>query len=111
MVKRQDKPNGGGGVGQLMKKLKSNSGETLIEALAALLVVAITISFLSIAVTTAAKLNKKVRENTGAFKYDGASVTDNMARVNIKGENVNGTVKEEVTVYAYDDYYYYGGTK
>ncbi len=97
-----------------MKKLKSNSGETLIEALAALLVVAITISFLSIAITTAAKLNEKVRENTGAFKYDGASVEDVMAHVNIKGENIDGiygTVKEEVTVYGYDDYYYYGGTK
>lgn len=92
-----------------MDKLKSNKGETLIESLVALLVVAMAIAFLSTAVVTATDLNKRVRNNTNAFKYDGASVADAKAQVNIVGTTVTKTASSEVTVYAYGDHNYYEG--
>lgn len=47
----------------LWKKLKERGGESLLECMAALLVVSLTLTLLPVAVATAAKINREVREN------------------------------------------------
>ena len=56
----------------MKKKLLSRSGETLIESLAAILVAVLVFLFLTTAVVTAAKVNKKVSEYDLSFQYSRA---------------------------------------
>lgn len=56
----------------MKKKLLSRSGETLIESLVAILVVVLVFLFLTTAVVTAARVNKKVSEYDLSFRYSRA---------------------------------------
>ena len=51
----------------MKKKLLSRSGETLVESLVAILVAVLMFLFLTTAVVTAAKVNKKHAENRTFF--------------------------------------------
>lgn len=64
-----------------MKKLLENGGETLIESLVGILVVALVMLFLSTAVATAARINHKVRNTDVAFVSDDEGTTQKTAQV------------------------------
>ena len=53
-----------------MDKLKSDRGETLVESLCAILVIAIVFVFLCGAIVSAARSNKQVRDSDQSFSYD-----------------------------------------
>ena len=57
----------------MKKKLLSRSGETLIESLAAILVAVLVFLFLTTAVVTAARVNKKVSEYDLSVQYSRAT--------------------------------------
>ena len=58
-----------------MNKLHSSRGETLIESLCAILLVALVMLFLSTAIATAARINLQVRDTDITFRTDGATAT------------------------------------
>lgn len=59
-----------------MKKLHCARGETLIESLCAILLVALVMLFLSTAIATAARINLQVRDTDITFRTDGATATE-----------------------------------
>ena len=59
-----------------MKKLHCARGETLIESLCAILLVALVMLFLSTAIVTAARINFQVRDTDITFRTDGATEKD-----------------------------------
>ena len=52
-----------------MRRLYSNRGETIVESLCAILVVAVVCVFLCGAIVSAARANKQVRESNQSFSY------------------------------------------
>lgn len=54
----------------MRKKLRSQRGDTLMETLAALLLVVLTMAFLATSLVTAARINAEVRQTDTALKYD-----------------------------------------
>lgn len=58
-----------------MKKLHCARGETLIESLCAILLVALVMLFLSTAIATAARINLQVRDTDITFRTDEATET------------------------------------
>lgn len=58
-----------------MKKLYCARGETLVESLCAILLVALVMLFLSTAIATAARINLQVRDTDITFRTDGATET------------------------------------
>ena len=68
-----------------MKKLHCARGETLIESLCAILLVALVMLFLSTAIATAARINLQVRDTDITFRTDGA--TETKAPIKICDEN------------------------
>lgn len=52
-----------------MKKLKSQSGETLVESLCAILVITLVFVFLCGAIISAARSNKQVADSNQSFTY------------------------------------------
>ncbi len=88
------------------KRIKSNRGETLVESLVSLLVVSLTIAFLSVAVSTAAKLNTKLRNIDVSFRY--TSEPGKTARVTVNGTNISEASKQ-ITIYESNGYLYYDG--
>ena len=78
-----------------MNKLHSSRGETLIESLCAILLVALVMLFLSTAIATAARINLQVRDTDITFRTDGAIEKDD-ATIKIVDENgteYTGTVR------------------
>ena len=93
-----------------MNRLKDNRGETLIESLVSLLILTMTFAFLTVASTTAARLNAKVRDTDVSFRYAEES-TDN-ARVELQGSVSLDGIKsglQTVTLYENNGYLYYDG--
>lgn len=70
-----------------MKKLKSCSGETLIESLAAILVVLLTFLALTASVTAAARINARAKSADTDFSYDGQPVEGGFVNIRIGGES------------------------
>lgn len=64
-----------------MKKLKDNSGETLVESLVSIVVVLLTFLFMTAAVIAAAKINSRVKEADVDFNYDGVLQADGFVNV------------------------------
>ena len=95
-----------------MKKLRSASGETLIETLAALIVATLVLLFLSTSIVAASRINKKVQKTDTSFTYaeEDPSKADSVTVV-IKDDN--NIEKGSVSVYSYTDdtgyYNYYKG--
>lgn len=54
-----------------MRKLKSNSGESILEALVTTVIVTLCVAFLVTAVVTAGKINKKYETQNVDLKYGG----------------------------------------
>ena len=53
-----------------MKKLRNCRGETLVESLAAILIIAVVFVFLSSAIVSAARSNEQLRRSDQDFRYD-----------------------------------------
>lgn len=56
-----------------MKKLLNNKGESIIEVLVSLLIVALCILMLQGSIVTAAKINKKTQDDITPFYIDGST--------------------------------------
>ena len=53
-----------------MKKLRNSRGETLVESLAAILIIAVVFVFLSSAIVSAARSNEQLRRSDQDFRHD-----------------------------------------
>ncbi len=85
-----------------MKKLKDRSGETLVETLAAILIITLSLAFLSTSLVTASKINQKLQGEDPALTYEDV------------GSGQTGTVKLDgvvlskgIVIYEKDGYYFY----
>ena len=77
-----------------MKKLHCARGETLIESLCAILLVALVMLFLSTAIATAARINLQVRDTDITFRTDGATAKEATIKiVDENGTEYTGTVR------------------
>ena len=99
-----------------MNKLKSERGETLIEALVSLLIAVLAFSFLAMAAVSAGKINAKTRSTDVSFRYTSAQqaageseenkvTTSQPGKVTLTGEAL--TSEGNVTLFEYNDYHYY----
>lgn len=82
-----------------MKKLHCAQGETLVESLCAILLVALVMLFLSTAIATAARINLQVRDTDITFRTDGATVEN--ATIHFYDENGAEMAGYEDTVQVY----------
>ena len=78
----------------MKRKLKSNSGETLVETLFALLVVVLAMTMLAGSIVSAARVNKGAEDLNTAFR-----ITDNVQ--NVAGVQIQITGKAPINVNAY----------
>lgn len=94
--------------GRMNRKMKlgNNSGETLVESLISLLVVSLTIAFLSVAASTASKLNVRIRNTDLSFRYN--KETEKTVSITVSGTG-GRSATEEITVYESNGYLYYDG--
>lgn len=79
----------------MRKKLRSQRGDTLMETLAALLLVVLTMAFLATSLVTAARINAEVRQSDTALKYDDAEGETKTLTITRE----NNSVTKNVTVY------------
>ena len=79
----------------MRQKLRSQRGDTLMETLAALLLVVLTMAFLATSLVTAARINAGVRQTDTALKYDNATSETGTLTIT-RG---NSSVTKSVTVY------------
>ena len=94
-----------------MKKILNNHGESLIEVLVSLLIVALCILMLQGSIVTAAKINNKTKSHIEPFLKEGTKVGDKLDITltdnngNIIGE-ISGKVSAEIFKSEGGDYYY-----
>lgn len=88
---------------QIDKKLKKNSGETIVETLISVLVVAIAIVMISNAVITAGKINDVAKSEIVPFIED---TTGQSCSVTVKRSETN-TSSMNMTCYETSGGYYY----
>lgn len=90
----------------MRKKLRSQRGDTLMETLAALLLVVLTMAFLATSLVTAARINAGVRQTNTALKYDAADGETKTLTITRENNSVtkNVTVYETTGGYRYYDY-------
>ncbi len=86
-----------------MKKLLNNKGESIIEVLVSLLIVALCILMLQGSIVTAAKINKKTQNDITPFIIDGSSSAFN----NVTITRGTSTYSQSVNGYKTDGGYYY----
>lgn len=87
----------------MRKKLRSQRGDTLMETLAALLLVVLTMAFLATSLVTAARINAGVRQTDTALKYDAADGETKPLTITRE----NNSVAKSVTVYEAEGGYRY----
>ena len=84
----------------MRKKLRSQRGDTLMETLAALLLVVLTMAFLATSLVTAARINAGVRQTNTALKYDNATEKPGTLTITRQsGAATDRPVEKNVTVY------------
>lgn len=89
----------------MRKKLRSQRGDTLMETLAALLLVVLTMAFLATSLVTAARINAGVRQTDTALKYDNS--TESSGKLTITSDKDHSTASKDVTVYEAEGGYRY----
>lgn len=95
---------------RIISRLKKNTGETIAEALVAVLIMELVFVFLANAVVTSAGINAKARNTDVSFEVNGSSVAGSYSAVIKHNETqVNSTA---VNLYytgndADSGYYYY----
>lgn len=84
----------------MRKKLRSQRGDTLVETLAALLIVVLTMAFLATSIVTAARINAGVRETDTSLRYDGSAPVQGTLTITRQGGTRTGSaVRKSVYVY------------
>ena len=92
----------------MRKKLRSQRGDTLVETLAALLIVVLTMAFLATSIVTAARINAGVRETDTSLHYDGnAPVQGTLTITRQGGTGTGSAVRKSVSVYETEGGYRY----
>lgn len=92
----------------MRKKLRSQRGDTLVETLAALLIVVLTMAFLATSIVTAARINAGVRETDTSLHYDGSTPVQRTLTITRQGGTGTGsTVNKSVSVYETAGGYHY----
>lgn len=92
----------------MRKKLRSQRGDTLMETLAALLLVVLTMAFLATSLVTAARINAEVRQTDAALKYDAADGETKPLTISRQGgAATDRPVEKNVTVYETEGGYRY----
>lgn len=92
----------------MRKKLRSQRGDTLVETLAALLIVVLTMVFLATSIVTAARINAGVRETDTSLHYDGSAPVQGTLTITRQGGTGTGSaVRKSVSVYETEGGYRY----
>lgn len=92
----------------MRKKLRSQRGDTLVETLAALLIVVLTMAFLATSIVTAARINAGVRETDTSLRYDGSTPVQRTLTITRQGGTGTGSaVRKSVSVYETEGGYRY----
>ena len=91
----------------MRKKLRSQRGDTLVETLAALLIVVLTMAFLATSIVTAARINAGVRETDTSLHYDGSAVQETLTITRQGGTGTGSAVRKSVSVYETEGGYRY----
>lgn len=81
----------------MKRKLKSQSGETLVETLFAMLVVVLAFTMLAGGIVAAARVNKGAQELEPAFRLEGQAVSG----VKVKITHKDSTTSEVLAHHAY----------
>ena len=91
------------------KKLRSQRGDTLVETLAALQIVVLTMAFLATSIVTAARINAGVRETDTSLHYDGstAPVQETLTITRQGGTGTGSALRKSVSVYETEGGYRY----
>ncbi len=87
-----------------MKKLLNNKGESIIEVLVSLLIVALCILMLQGSIVTAAKINKQTKDDIESFVLDDSNFFFNKVTITRNGSSSDIEVKGYKTN---GGYYYY----
>lgn len=90
----------------MRKKLRSQRGDTLMETLAALLLVVLTMAFLATSLVTAARINAEVRQTDTALKYDDDEGETKPLTITRENNSVEKNVKVYETKGGYRYYTY-----
>lgn len=99
-----------------MKKLQSQSGETLVESLCAILVITLVFVFLCGAIISAARSNKQVADSNQSFTYTyqdekgtrpNITVSDGINTETYPVHSYTVTPEEQTQGYASAEYRYY----
>ena len=88
----------------LTKKLENQKGETLVETLVSILIITLTIAFLTTASLTAARINDKVRDTDVSFRYSKATPSKQQT-LTLRGDGLTGTA--QVQLYEENGFLYY----
>lgn len=92
----------------MRKKLRSQRGDTLVETLAALLIVVLTMAFLATSIVAAARINAGVRETDTSLHYDGSAPVQGTLTITRQGGMGTGSaVRKSVSVYETEGGYRY----
>ncbi len=84
----------------MKKKLRSRGGETLLETLLSIMVIALALAMLTTAVVAATRINAKLQEVNQDFSYQADSSTS--------GTVLIGSGSKEAVISENNGYYYYG---
>ncbi len=68
-----------------MRKLRDRRGLTLVESLASILIIALTVALLSTALVNAAKISGNPQAGSGDFSYTDAARTDGVVYYELPG--------------------------
>ena len=93
-----------------MKKILNNHGESLIEVLVSLLIVALCILMLQGSIVTAAKINNKTKSHIKPFLKNGTIVGDKLdiTLIDNNGNIINGiSGKVSAEIFKSEGGYYY----
>jgi len=86
-----------------MKKIANQSGETLVETLLSIMIVLLTLLFLSVSVISAQKINAAVKNQDTSFHYETSDAESGSVKVKIGSQSVS----IDVQYYTDNDYVYY----
>jgi len=89
----------------MLNKLKSRKGESIIEALAAMVIILMVFLFMTTSIITATRINSKIKENKKDFDYS----VDNIQEVKLKIDYNENYTDKEISVNRVESnaYYYY----
>lgn len=90
-----------------MIKLKDSRGETLVETLAALLIIMFAMIFLTSSVISAVKVNAKMKNTDNSIHYSSADSSDGTITISVTGNTEIDDETVSADVFSENDYIYY----